>query len=158
VAGTENERERGPGVGRLALPAGAWDALFDGNDERARRTAFVELLVDSLSVAGAGLWMRVAGSETWSEAARVGASDAQESIALAALRSGSGSCSALAGAAARGPFGSSHSPWYVTVVGLVDDDASDAVDALCALWDHVRENDVLTLDDIRSVRRASDAA
>jgi hypothetical protein len=158
VGAIDDEHGSGPGGGRLAVPAAAWDALFDGVDERARRGAFVELLVASVGVAGAGLWMRVAGTDAWCEAARVGASDARESIVLAARRSGSTACSALAGVVARGPFGSPDSPWFATVVGLVDDDASDAVDALCAVWDHVRVSDVLTLDELRGARRANDAA
>lgn len=158
VGDFEDVQRGAAGDGARALSAAAWDALFDGADEAARRRGFVELVLASVDVAGVGLWMKVEGCDAWCEAARVGAADERESIALAARRSGDDGSSMLAGAAARGPFGAARAPWFLTVVGLVDDDVADALDALCVLWDHVRVRDELGLDEIRGSRRSNDAA
>jgi hypothetical protein len=145
------------------IDSGAFEALFEGADERTRRRAFCELVRQSCDLLGVALWMRVAGTTPWCTAARSGRADEErEVLAVNSLCAGRGSLGELVGecgaTAARGPYGAADSPWYLSLVGPFDPELDDVVDALAAVWEHVRIEDTVALDDLDGPHRARRAA
>lgn len=145
------------------IDTGAFEALFEGTDERARRTAFCELVRESCDLVGVALWMRVAGTRTWCAVARAGRSDdGRAALVVNSLCAGRGPLGELVGesgpTSARGPYGSADSPWFLSLVGPLDEQLDDLVDALAAVWEHVRTEDTVAIDDLGGPHPARGAA